>query len=246
MKLLVRKKDTAGNKVTFFIEVTPSSTGVDIRELIERQTKVPAGSQLLMYNSIDSATGRPALTALTRGITVAEAGLSDHAVIDMDVVQLPEESKIAPSASSLAAPLHVRGLGKELQVLESRNWLAEILDAVTMGNLPQLMHILSEFERVDSVVEEKEAILSSAGNAGWTCLHVSCLKGHPEITKFLVSRKASCNKETKDYWTPLQLASYNGHVECNLSCRCPRYLGAPSRSSEQAHARRRESTPSSL
>jgi hypothetical protein len=211
MKLLVRKKDASGNKVTFFIEVSPTSTGAEISELVARQTKVPVEAQVITYSATDLAIGEQTVVILTAEVTVAEAGLAEHSVLNLEVNAQPtEESKTALDA----AAKHMRGLGRDLQKFASRNWLAEFLETCASGSLVQVLQVLSEYERAEAMIEEQVEILSAAGPRGWTCLHVACLKGHAEITKFLVEHRASCNKETEDYWTPLQLASYNGHVEC--------------------------------
>lgn len=208
MKLLVRKKDASGNRVTFFVEVSPSTTGAEIHELVSRQSKVPVQAQRLTFTRIDPETGSQVIEELSLEITVEAAGLADQSIINLDVIETEEEK----SQSKLQKP--TRPHEKDLRVTSGLNWLAQVLEACAAGSLPQLLQILSEYERAEALAEGSEEILNTAGPQGWTCLHVSCLKGHSEITKFLVERRASCNKETEDYWTPLQLASYIGNVEC--------------------------------
>mmetsp|Transcript_3291 Transcript_3291/g.6808 ORF Transcript_3291/g.6808 Transcript_3291/m.6808 type:complete len:213 (+) Transcript_3291:400-1038(+) len=212
MKLLVRKKDAAGNRVTFFIEVSPNTTGAEIRGLVAKQAKIPVEAQRLTFTRIDPETGEQTQQELAFDITVEAAGLADQSIVNLDIIEVPrEEEKSGPRAAK-----SVKVLEKELIATTTQNWLAQILEVCALGSLPQLLQILSEYERGGNLAEEHEEILSSAGPQGWTCLHVTCLKGHPEITKFLVERRASCNKETEDYWTPLQLACYIGHIECKF------------------------------
>jgi serine/threonine protein kinase len=206
MKLLVRKKDAAGNRVTFFVEVSLTSTGAEIKEIVAKQTKVPVAAQQLTYTKVDPVTGEQQQVQLEAEVTVEEAGLADQTILNLDVIAVEEEKSAVKT---------VRAHDRDLRVMTSQNWLAQVLECCAAGGLPQLLNTLSEYERVESLAEEHEEILSVAGPQGWTCLHVSCLKGHTEITKFLVDRRASCNKETEDYWTPLQLACYIGNIECN-------------------------------
>lgn len=208
MKLLVRKKDTAGNRVTFFIEVTLETSGAEIRELVERQAKVPVNAQRLTFNRVDPATGTQVLEELSLETTVEAAGLTDNAILNLDIIEVEEEKSSQKTAKA------GRPHDKDLRITPTQNWLSQILEACASGSLAALLQVLSEYERAEALAEEHEEILSMAGSRGWTCLHVACLKGHAEITKFLVERRASCNKETEDYWTPLQLACYIGNVEC--------------------------------
>jgi hypothetical protein len=75
MKLLVRKKDAAANRVTFFVD-SLTSTGAEIKEIVAEQTKVPVGAQQLTYTKVDPVTGDQ--LQLEAEVTVEEGGLWLH------------------------------------------------------------------------------------------------------------------------------------------------------------------------
>jgi len=58
-----------------------------------------------------------------------------------------------------------------------------------------------------------EQVLLAEDECGWGLIHHSAKAGHSLVLEYLCEL-VSCNKETLDYWTPLQLAAYFGHLNC--------------------------------
>jgi serum/glucocorticoid-regulated kinase 2 len=93
--------------------------------------------------------------------------------------------------------------------------VAELISAVKTGNLPKVIHVLGEQEREaeEDIVSEDELFINSLDERGWSALHHACALNHHRIAQSLLSKGASCNKESKDGWTPLQLCASNGYSE---------------------------------
>lgn len=65
------------------------------------------------------------------------------------------------------------------------------------------------------VLEETVSdILNTPHEGKWSCIHFCCYMGHARVLKELLDLGANCNIETDDHWTPLQIASYQGHKDC--------------------------------
>jgi hypothetical protein len=200
MKLLVSRKDAIGSRVTFFVEVEDTATISTVKAKIEALTRIPVGIQGLFIK--DEAGNR---TRLDDSTVVVSLGLAPSTAIELEA-EAEEESKGRV----------VRELAGALKSTQAKNWLVKAMEECNAGNLPQLMAVASDYEQTENLLDEEQELLSRAGPSGWTCLHIACLKGHGHITECLVEREICCNKETADSWTPLQLASYNGHVDCKL------------------------------
>mmetsp|Transcript_10210 Transcript_10210/g.19971 ORF Transcript_10210/g.19971 Transcript_10210/m.19971 type:complete len:669 (-) Transcript_10210:19-2025(-) len=92
---------------------------------------------------------------------------------------------------------------------------AELISAVKTGSLPKLIQVLSEQEREaeEELVSEDELFINSLDERGWSALHHACALNQDKMVQHLLSKGASCNKESKDGWTPLQLCSVSGYSE---------------------------------
>lgn len=200
MKILISRKDAIGSRVTFFVEVEDPALVSTIKARIEAQTRIPMSLQSLYFK--DSAGTR---NKLEDHVNVSGLGLAPSTAIELEA-EAEEESKGKV----------VRELSGSLKAGPARNWLVKVMEECTAGNLAQMITTVNEYEQTETILEEDQELLSRAGHSGWTCLHIACLKGHGHIVECLVEREICCNKETADYWTPLQLASYSGHVNCNL------------------------------
>ena len=110
---------------------------------------------------------------------------------------------------------------KDLETAEKppgKDWLGMLIEKCKQGSLSGFLQVLSELEKEDSSLlhDEEDDLLSRSGPDGWTLLHFACQAGHANIVQLLVSRHACCNKESDDQWTPLQLASHHGYLECKF------------------------------
>lgn len=195
MKILISRKDSIGSRVTFFVEVEGRASVALIKAKIEALIRIPSSLQALYLK--DSSGTR---NKLEDSLDITTLGLAPSTAIELET-EVEEESKgrvVKELASSVKA----------------RDWLVKVMEECTAGNLAQMMATVTEYEQAETILEEDQELLSRAAHSGWTCLHIACLKGHGHIVECLVEREICCNKETEDYWTPLQLASYTGHVNC--------------------------------
>jgi ankyrin repeat protein/tRNA A-37 threonylcarbamoyl transferase component Bud32 len=92
---------------------------------------------------------------------------------------------------------------------------AELISAVKQGSLPKFIQVLSELEREaeEDLVSKDELFINSLDERGWSALHHASALNLAKIAQSLLNKGASCNKESKDGWTPLQLCALNGFTE---------------------------------
>lgn len=134
----------------------------------------------------------------------------------------------------------------ELEIAEqpsTKDWLGMLIEKCKQGSLSGFLQVISECEKEDSSLlhDEEDDLLSRRGLDGWTLLHFACQTGHANIVQLLVSRHACCNKESDDQWTPLQLATHYGHLECNAYFRCEVSAETSPHSAEQTYRVKRHS-----
>ena len=92
-------------------------------------------------------------------------------------------------------------------------WLSLLLEQCRAGNSSAMLHTLSDYAQLSESHSEEELI--DQGDAqGWTCLHYATHLGQAKIVKMLCGRSACPNLESRDHWTPLQLAAYHGALDC--------------------------------
>lgn len=93
---------------------------------------------------------------------------------------------------------------------------AEMISVVKTGDLPMLIEILNDHEAEfnEELVGEEEVFINSFDERGWTALHHACTLNQDLIVQLLLSKGASCNIESNDGWTPLQLCAASDHWEC--------------------------------
>jgi hypothetical protein len=92
----------------------------------------------------------------------------------------------------------------------------KLIEAVKIGELPNVIRVLgeNEEEQVSLIVRDEDLFINKPGELGWSALHFACNLGHGKLVGVLLSRGASCNQESLDGWTPLQLASSHGYLDC--------------------------------
>ena len=97
--------------------------------------------------------------------------------------------------------------------LPSRNSdpLQVVMEACKAGSLKDFTRILQIFEKTNPGEED---LMNQCHPSLWRPLHYASYYGRHEIVKFLVSRNVNVNRVTLDQWTPLQLASYQSHMDC--------------------------------
>lgn len=92
---------------------------------------------------------------------------------------------------------------------------AEVVKAITTGNIPELQKIMSQFR----LTLEKLIKMSHQNN--WKAIHYAALYGQEEIINLMIS-ECNLNAETEDFWTPLLLASAHGQSSCvNILLKSP-------------------------
>jgi hypothetical protein len=91
-----------------------------------------------------------------------------------------------------------------------------LIHAVKKADLARVTRLLELHEEphVNLIVRDEDLFVNGPDERGWSALHHACNIGNAKITHALLSRGASCNKESQDGWTPLQLAARAGHLEC--------------------------------
>jgi ankyrin repeat protein len=76
-----------------------------------------------------------------------------------------------------------------------------------------MLHTLHDYAQVSECRSEEE-LIDQGDSQGWTCLHYATHLTQVKIVKMLCGRSACPNLESKDHWTPLQLAAYHGALDC--------------------------------
>ena len=63
-----------------------------------------------------------------------------------------------------------------------------------------------------SAVDAEPGLATRADVSGWTLLHRACSRGHVDLARGLMDRKANIHQRNNDGWDALMFASVHGHV----------------------------------
>ena len=97
-----------------------------------------------------------------------------------------------------------------------RLYLCRLLREVQQGTLPAFQRLLADYYlSATCSIDEDEQLVDQFGSGCWGCVHYASYFSHPEFLSYLIEVGANVNKESLDGWTPLQLATWKGHFECN-------------------------------
>ena len=90
--------------------------------------------------------------------------------------------------------------------LHYRSMNSQLLDAASIGNTSVVQRLISR--RADVNIRDER-------NLGVTPLFLAAEKGHQEVVRLLLTKKANVNVVATDGYTPLLIAAETGH--CGVS-----------------------------
>ena len=107
-------------------------------------------------------------------------------------------------------------------------YLSRLLREVQQGSLASFQRLLADYYLTATCsIEEDEQLVDKFGGGSWGCIHYASYFSHPEILAYLIEVGVNVNKESLDGWTPLQLAAWKGHLDCNSHSGVKVLLGCP-------------------
>ena len=118
---------------------------------------------------------------------------------------------------SASTPIIVKEVSNNVELFDLSRWVSKLVQSCQEANLDQFYETLQDYEKYkrDSLgVDDLKTILNTPYNGKWCCIHYAAYMGHNKILQELLELSADCNIITDDHWTPLQIASYQGHIEC--------------------------------
>lgn len=100
---------------------------------------------------------------------------------------------------------------------EMEPFVIRALVASQEGNPQTLYQVIDDYRKskgINLIEEDVVELLNKAYMGKWGCIHYACYFGSINFLRALLNLQANCNMITDDHWTPLQLATYEGHPEC--------------------------------
>jgi hypothetical protein len=179
---------------SFTVEVSPSQSVKDLQDLISSETSIPSSEQRLTLRTAHDKTFLSPLCPL-----------SSFELLPTSVVflkHLPSRRPIVPHRRTYS---------------ELFPWISRLVLACESGSLDCFYECLEDYERYKQAsleVADLERLLNTPLNGKWCCVHYAVFNNRSEMLKELLALAADVNTVTSDYWTPLQIACYQGHLDC--------------------------------
>ena len=124
-----------------------------------------------------------------------------------------KQVKSRPFVSTLMTSIEC----SNLESAEMDPFVIRALVASRDGNPQTLYQVIDDyrkFKRMNLIEEDVVDLLNKAYMGKWACIHYACYDGSVNFLRALLNLQANCNMVTDDHWTPLQLATYEGHTDC--------------------------------
>jgi tRNA A-37 threonylcarbamoyl transferase component Bud32 len=105
----------------------------------------------------------------------------------------------------------------QLEATEIEPFILRALIASQENNPQSLYQVIDDYRKsrgVNLIEEDVVDLINKPYMGRWACIHYTCYCGNLQLLRALLNLQANCNIVTDDQWTPLQLAAYEGHVDC--------------------------------